>query len=284
MKRLWSPHGLFLLGFVVLAATNIAVLAGVAYNRSGTPEAVITLSERELPLPYYVNEENSGLTLHVEWRVMGAEEDDEPYRRWGYPAWLTADKLAALGFEIDDDPDADTDGSRTKTPLPKKVFIVLEKDGPSYREAVRRAEQSLAHEEDRLRANSADKQLQEAVENAAKRLERERTAASRLFAVDAGIDPTRLRERYSDRGRFVIAQGLVKPAYIYSKHRKRVRGYIQRLSVADIHVPLAHRELLDAVMAKNRIRESDSEPPRYEIELAYGRRFEPWIVSVKALE
>ena len=247
MKWLWSPRGLFALGFAVLAATNIAVLAGVAYNRSGTPETLITLSERELPLPYYRNEENSGLALHLDWRVLGAEENDASYRRWGYPAWLTADKLAALGFAIDAAPEADPHGSRPRAPLPKEVFIVLEKDGPAYREAIRRAEQTLAREEKRLDADRADKQRQEAVDNAAKSLEKERIAASRLFAVDAGLDPGRLRETYADRTRFIIARGLVKPVYDYEKKRRRVRGSIQRLSVETIHVPLKHREILDAL-------------------------------------
>ena len=120
--------------------------------------------------------------------------------------------------------------------------------------------------------------------NAAKRLEKERIAASRLFAVDAGLDPARLRETYADRARFIVTRGLVKPVYEYEKKRRRVRGYIQRLSVETIHVPLKHREILDALRAKRRSRSSTVEPPRYEIELAYGRRFEPWIVSVKAVE
>ena len=283
MKWLWSPRGLFALGFTVLVATNIAVLAGVAYNRSGTPETLITLSERELPLPYYRNEEDSGLALHVDWRVLGAEEDDAPYRSWGYPAWLTADKLAALGFQINADPGLETDGNRTRTPLPKAVFIVLENNGPAYREALRRAEQALARAKDRLRADRTDQQRQETVDKAAKRLERERISASRLFAVDAGLDPARLRETYADRARFIIARGLVKLTYDYGKHRRRVQGYIQRLSVEDIHVPLAQRKLLDALIAKDHSRREADAPPRYDIALAYGRRFEPWIVSVKAL-
>ena len=280
MKWLWSPRGLFALGFTVLVATNIAVLAGVAYNRSGMPETLITLSERELPLPYYRNEEDSGLALHMDWRVLGAEEDDTPYRSWGYPAWLTADKLAALGFQIDADQVLESDGRRTKAPLPKEVFIVLENNGPAYREALRRAEQALAQAEDRLSADSTDQQRQETVDNAAKRLERERITASRLFAVDAGLDPARLQETYADRARFIIAKGLVKPTYDYGKHRRRVQGYIQRLCVEDIHVPLEHRKLLDALIAKDRSQREAAAPPRYDITIAYGRRFEPWIVAV----
>ena len=280
MKWLRSPRGLFVLGVIVLVATNIAVLGGVAYNRSGTPTTLITLSERELPLPYYRNEEDSSLALHLDWRVLGAAEDDAPYRTWGYPAWLTADKLAALGFQIDEDPGADSDGRRSQAPLPKEVFLVLENNGAAYQEALLRAEKALAQAEDRLRADRSDKQRQEAVKNATQRLERERITASRLFAVDAGLDPARLRETYADRARFIIAKGLVKPTYDYGKHRRRVQGYIQRLSVEDIHVPLEHRKLLDALIAKDHSRREADAPPRYDIALAYGRRFEPWIVTV----
>ena len=282
MKWRYSSRALFVLAFAVLAATNIAVLSGVAYNRSGDPETRITLTERELPLLYDVFEENSGLALHLAWRALPTEEDERPYRGWGGPAWPTADKLRTLGFSLDDDPGNDDDGALTKAPIPREVFIVLELEGAAYREAVARAERALVREEGLYRANSGDKQLRENFEAAEKRLQRERIAESRLFAVDAGRDPAGLRRTYSDRGRFIIAKGLVKPAYHFENKVKRVRGTILRLSVEGIHVPLAQRGVFDGVLAEEKSRGASLAPPRYRVELAYGRRFEPWIVSATA--
>ena len=279
MKWRYSSRGLFILGFAVLAVSNIAVLSGVAYNRSGDPKTRITLTERELPLRYDVFEENSGMALRLAWRVLPAEEDERPYPGWGFPAWLTAEKLRALGFALDKDPGSDENRNRTQEPIPKEVFIVLEQEGAPYRETVARAERALAREEGPYRANGGDKRLRENFEAAQKRLQRECTTESRLFAVDAGRDPAGLRRTYADRERFIIAKGLVKPAYHYEDKVKRVRGTILRLSVEGIHVPLAHRGVFDAVLAEEKPRDASFIPPRYRVELAFGRRFEPWIVS-----
>ena len=284
MKRLLSPRGLFVLAFVVLAASNIAVLCGVAYNRSGSPDTLIALSERELPLPYRVYEDDSGLALRVVWRVLGPADEDRLYRSWGYPTWFTEEKLTALGFRLGDKGEAESNQTLRKEPLSKEVFIVLEKGGAAYREAVARAERARAYQENLARQNHEDKRLQTAFEEADQRLARERLAESRLFAVDAGLDPAALRGTYADRARFIITKGLVKPAYDYDKHRRRVRGYIVRLSVETIHVPLAHRHLLDALIAQDGSRTSNPAPPRYAVDLAYGRRFEPWIVAVRPIK
>ena len=282
MKWRYSSRALFVLGFAVLAATNIAVLSGVAYNRSGDPETRITLTERELPLLYDVFEENSGLALRLAWRALPTEEDERQYRGWGFPAWLTADKLRALGFSLDDDPGNDDDRAHTKAPIPKEVFVVLEQEGVAYRGAVARAERALAREEGLYRANSGDKQLRGNFEAAEKRLQRERITESRLFAVDAGLDPAGLRSSYADRGRFIITRGLVKPAYYYNNKKKHVRGTILRLSVEGIHVPLAQRDVFEAVLVEEKSKNTSLIPPRYRVELAYGRRFEPWILSATA--
>ena len=49
-------------GLAIIIATNVVALAGVAYNRSGNPEAQIELTERELAMPhrYRMNKENRG--------------------------------------------------------------------------------------------------------------------------------------------------------------------------------------------------------------------------------
>ena len=97
MKKRIPSSGLFLLAWMLVAAVNGAVLSGVAYNRSGPPEARIVLSERELPLAYRRHEENSGLALRLAWRTIG--EDDDRYGRRSIPK--DGARPAALPGRID---------------------------------------------------------------------------------------------------------------------------------------------------------------------------------------
>lgn len=280
MKIPLSSRGLFTLGFVILVATNIVVLSGVASNRSGNPETQITLNERELQLPYRVHEENSGLTLRLAWRTLGKNEDPD----WRSPAWFIAEKLEELGFNIDDYLNSKDNVTFYKQPIPKEVFVVLENNGEPYREAVKRAEMALEKEEGLFKSNSGDKGLRDNLERAEKRLKRERITKSRLFAIDAGLDPKILREKYGDRTRFIITKGLVKPRYNHDKKRKKVFGYITQLNVENIHVPLKYRKEFDAILIRDKSKKNEFGSPRYEVELAYGSRLEPWIVSVKHMD
>jgi len=285
MKTDLSSRGLFMIGFIVLVVTNIVVLSGVSSNRSGTPDAMITLTERELNLPSRIKEENSGLTLSVDWRALNAG-DDEVY---GYysgrsPAWFTSEKLEELGFKMKDSLRSVGNKSGDKKSISKEVFIVLENNGEPYRESVKRAEKVLEEKEALLKLKPEDSKLLTNYKEAEKRLRRERMENSRLFAIDAGLDPGRLRGKYEDRTRFLIVKGQVKPGYHYAKKKKAMTGVISRLSIQDIQVPLKHRKVFDTVQAQNTPRQNGIRPPRYEVVLAYGKRFEPWIESVKLLE
>jgi len=281
MKMLLSSRGLFAIGFVILVATNIVVLSGVASNRSGEPETLITLTERELRLPYRVHEENSGLALGLAWRALGKDDDFDKYPEWRSLAWLSAEKLEELGFNIDDYLRSEGNVTLHKEPIPREVFIVLENNGEAYREALRRAETVLEKEEGLFKSNSGDKRLRDNFEGAEKRLKRERISESRLFAIDAGLDPKKLGEKYNDRTRFIIARGLVKPTYRHENKTKEVVGYITKISIERIHVPLKHRQVFDAIPVEDKSKQNELRPPRYKVELAYGSRLEPWIVSVQ---
>ncbi len=52
----------------LLVIVNIVVLAGVGRNRSGAPDAVLELTERELPMSYRGSEdkENTGMSLRLD--------------------------------------------------------------------------------------------------------------------------------------------------------------------------------------------------------------------------
>lgn len=284
MKILLSSRGLFAIGFVILVASNIVVLSGVASNRSGNPETQITLTERELQLPYRVHEENSGLTLRFAWRALGKDEDYNMYPHWRSPVWFGSEKLEELGFNIDNYLSSKDNVTVYKQPIPKEVFIVLENNGEPYRETLRRAEMALEKEEGLFKLNSGDKRLRDNFERAEKRLKRERITESRLFAIDSGLDPKKLREKYNDRTRFIITKGLVKPRYNYENKKKEVIGYITKLSIESIHVPLNHRQVFNAILVKDKSKQNELRHPRYKVELAYGSRLEPWIVSVQHMD
>ena len=283
MKLGLSSRGLFGIGFAILVATNTVVLSGVASNRSGEPESQITLTERELPPPYQVHKENSGLALRLTWRALGRTDGYKRSSNWRAPAWLGPEKLKALGFPLNDDFDAGNGSALYKKPLPKEVFIVLENAGMHYREAVKRAEQALERVEKPFRLKPDDQTLRNQYEEAANALKLERSTKTRLFAVDAGLDAKKLRAKYGDRTRFIITKGLVKPGIQQHKDKTEVFGYISKLSVATINVPLKQRQLFDFIRTQNDSQDSDLRRPRYEVKLIYGRRLEPWILSVRSL-
>jgi hypothetical protein len=284
VKILLSSRGLFSLCFIVLVATNIIVLSGVASNRSGKPESHIILTERELKLPYRVHEENSGLALRITWRALGNISDNNNYSDWRSPAWFSSEKLKKLGFNINDFLNSNRNATLYKRPISKEVFIVLENDGEQYREAVKRAKLALKREENSFKSNPGDKRLRDNFERAEKRLKREHMEETRLFAIDAGLDASKLREKYGDRTRFIITKGLVKPRLNHNKTKKELFGYISRLSVASINVPLKHRQIFDSILARDKSNKNDFRSPRFEVKLAYGNRLEPWIISVRSLD
>ena len=284
MRRVPLSRGLFILGFAVVVTTNIVVLSGVVSNRPKGSERLIELTERELSLPYRIHEENSGLSLRMRWRVIGNVGDDSynHWSYWRYPAWFNAEKLKELGFNIVDANSSVETSERHKESVPRKVFVVLEYDGGLYKEALRRAEKGFDKAGKALKMEGGEGSND--FERAEKRLKRERVSASRLFAIDAGLDAGVLKEKYDDEARFIIVPGMVKRSYDYNDKKKEAVGYISKISVDNIHVPLEFRKALDSLLVEDESRrdeEYESRPPRYRIELAYGRRFEPWIQSVR---
>ena len=86
-------------GLALIAATNAVVLAGVAWNRSGGPEATLALTQREVTLLAFHIGEDTGLALYL---ALGGD----PWWEAGAKTWLDRDKLAGLGFAVDVDPTA----------------------------------------------------------------------------------------------------------------------------------------------------------------------------------
>jgi hypothetical protein len=281
MKNTLSPRILFSLGFLVLIAANAMVIFRVSTNRTGPCETMIELTERELALPYRILEENSGLSLRLKWRSLGQVENDYYGYEYRYqsPAWLDRDKLKSLGFDMEK-----TSGeiNSNKQFVPRQAYIVLEYDGATYQEALRRSEKKFESAQEAYQSNPSNEKLRHDFKDAENWLQQDRTSASRLFSIDAGPDAEVLRKKYPDRARFIIAPGTVDVSWDYENKKAIPMGYISNLLVENIHVPLEFRKPFDDILSRNIPRETPS--PRYTVQLAYGSRFEPWIKSVNTVK
>ena len=92
-------------GAALILLVNVVALSGVYFNRSGEPDARLTLSQRELGVPWdwRVPRDNSGLVLGLNWRVPDGSAVEYSYGGYGYhggtPDWLDEPRMKALGFD-----------------------------------------------------------------------------------------------------------------------------------------------------------------------------------------
>lgn len=282
--RLW-------LGFALILVTNAFVLAGVAHNRSNEPEAVIRLTERELDLSYSV-EENTGLSLRIEWH----QSQSGNYEGEEGPGWFNQAKLESLGFDCST-PLTDLKAEQHyRKALPRKAYVVLEYEGQGWQNLLATEERGI--QRIALQVQQGQR-APEVLKNAREELERLRKTGSRLVAVDVGTDPSRLRQLYPDRHRFIVLPAEVTLQYIPlsrdkagKHHPAYLYGRISDLPRSEIHVPLTQRSLLERIHKEEqqagqtgrygRHRGKDQEP-RYSVIVNYGKRQEPWILDVQPL-
>ena len=269
----------------LIALVNALVLVGVVWNRGGEPESRVVLSQRELGEPWggLSREENSGLALRIEWRLLPAPEDSdaEPlaFGAGGIPAWIDAARLAEFGIEVGDltDPIA---RRRFEGQGEREVLVVLELAGPAWREALARA-RGKAESEAALRAANPDKkEFVEREKRAREQREREETDASRLFAIDIGRDAAALRARHPDRAKTMILRARLLPRVMTRGNKPIAAGYLTGLQTAEVNVPHALRPRYRAAENAARgkpARASHGKAIRFTATVAVGRRLEPWI-------
>src|SRR5512147_2934441 len=100
----WTRTHTLVAGAILILATNAVALLGIVYNR-GDAESTLTLTQRELHLPYNwgFEKENSGIALTLQWRTLAEERevnDGAPMNFTAFgrePNWLDKAKLTALG-------------------------------------------------------------------------------------------------------------------------------------------------------------------------------------------
>jgi hypothetical protein len=212
-------------------------LASVAWNRSGGREPIV-LTERELRLRT-ASDDNSGLSVSIEHsRALSGEEQ-----------WLTADKLAALGFDTSVDPASPDAGAHYRRELGRLVYVALEHDGPAWRARAIDVERNI-------RQWSREEDVRKHVE-----------ASPRLVPVDADLDPAVLDGRYPNARTHLITRAVLR-VYLSSEGNQRARltGAVTLLPDT-LYVPPHIAEHLRG--------------RSYRLSVRYGRRYEPWIVGVE---
>jgi hypothetical protein len=260
----------------LVLAVNAFVLAGVVRNRAGAPDAALTLTERELGLSVgHSREENNGVALELDWNA-GEHPLD----------WFDQGKLAELGFDDTQGTDSDPRPSAARA-LPKKAFVVLEYEGAAWERYKLRKEQELFELLEDLRQGKIET---DQAEDQRAQIEGSLRAGSRLFAVDAGIDPEKLRERYPDRERYIIAPAMVRANEQWEEERRVLRGHVSAILTDTFHVPSDLHPPLMALPSQGRLsRYQYYQPgqdlrPRYEVRVGWGKRYEPWVAGVSLIE
>jgi len=250
-----------LAGLALIALANAVALGGVALNRRGEPDATVTLTERELRIPWSAinNEDDTGLDLQLEWNARWAGGDRSPD---GLP--LTT--LRELGFPP----------RPGHNEPPRTAWVVMEMDGEAWRSWVAKRRRQV--EEERRKEPDSDCPP-------GSDLEQLLVSGSRLVVVDAGRDRHALRHRHPDRSRYLVLPGTV---HVSESSPGVFHGLVSELRVESIHVPLKLRPILDEIVTAERVRRETSDganlpPPRYRATVSFGRRGEPWLVRMEKL-
>ena len=267
----------WLVAISLVVLGNLVLLAGVAWNRAGEPDAVIELTERELPMAWsWRDDEDSGLSLRLNWTGGSAN-----YYGYGTssPSWLDTDKLEELGFDFSVPVNAETAEFHYNKQLPREAYTVLEFDGPAWQNWLAEQERDLEEAAEKV---ADGEQTEDWLEDRRESFERRKLGESRLFAVDAGTDPDALRERYPDRSRYLIVPAVFR---IWASARD-VTASVSKVLVDRVHVRRGQRDVFDGLPERRRWRwdEGVDPSPRYKVTLMFGKRLEPWIETVERIE
>lgn len=277
MKPLTRRH-LLIAAAALVAVTNAVALGGVAWNRSSAPESTLQLTERELPpvcaCSPLASQENSEFSLHLRWQVLPKQTDvDFGVAHEGAgasPDWLGSSKLAELGFNLSKPSEARRGRGTDQV---REVVLVLELDGPAYQAALTRARAHVEKTRAELAASPDTKGHQWRLSSAESGLQSEERRDSRLFAIDAGLDPAVLRARYPDRSRYALMHGRVHLGAWYAGDMQP-SATLDELSAGAVNVPLPMRR---AITTEDRY--AGAEP--FAATLAIGKRLEPYLVSLE---
>jgi len=286
MRRWTSAHTLGT-GIALIVLTNTVALGGVWWNRAAPPDSTLTLSERELGLPWRSlrNQENSGLALNLRWRVANPDSGGESVSTFtfnsGTPAWLNGTLLQALDFKVGD-LSSDAGQRRFTRQQPRPAILVLELDGPTRQQALDLARENAASHAAAAEVNPGNKEFAARATAARDALAHEENSNSRLFAIDTGVDADALRVKYPDRTRFMLLPATIRPRLHHPKHGTPLpTGTIARPDNTGLHVPHALSAPLEGLHA--RVLGESGGDDRFTATVVNGRRLEPWIEAIQVV-
>ncbi len=296
--NLRSNRTFLIAGVLLIIVANAIVFLGVMLNRQPPAESTLMLTERELSAPseWSLSKENSGLDLRIEvrtdttlYRNSNESGGSEAVPMWGLTPWLTAEKLRSLGFPLAATKDNDADRRRNEKLLARDVYLVLELNGETYQRELQHAQEYAAQAVQSATAAPGDKVLAERAKMSQAQADAALNQESRLFCIDAGLDPAALRSAYPDRTTFAIVRGSIRPTVYGHAGKWAAVGQFAGLRIPQLNVPLTYRPVFgarnplgygDASAAGVAGRTTDrKEAPRYNVAVAWGRRLEPWMVS-----
>ncbi len=245
----------------IVMVANMSALVHAWRNRSGPVDTDITLSERELPMSYRANDDDSGVSLDLRWQdptwtFFGRDRPDP---------WLDQKILRELGFDTSVPPSEDAAKEFYPRQRARRAFVALEYDGPAWRKHV-----------EQMEAQSAGSLLMP-------RRSHTHEGETHLIVIDAGADPARLRARHPDRHSVIVVPAVVRmfmqpfsPASNGNPSRPaQLTGSVQAIS--SIHVP---RPFSDAFRQLPKERSNVN----YRVHLSFGASYEPWIAGVEFTE
>lgn len=290
-----SRRGLFVALAVVLVV-NAGALVSVARNRAGEPDATLALDERELELQPG-ERENSGLLLRL--RYLSGPFPEEDPRAAGLEDALASRvidraKLEALGFNGSIDPGNQRAAAFYGAVLPRPAFVVFALGGPEW-------DRHVAAWQERRRRDTGDRVARGVMKGEDEARARAEIAEapqrlSRLVAIDVGPDAAALRAQYADRARHLILRGVVRLHHVDASAAggPSLHGHLIDVFPAVLNVPRGLRAPLDALRELPRRDRTGPTPrrglamldraPRYEVRVAVGRGWQPWVAEVRLLQ
>jgi hypothetical protein len=261
----------FIASAVIIVVANALALAHALRNRVGTPEARLTLTQRELR---YVNgfppSDDSGVTLRLEWT--DPSNLPWPVQVVNPNTWLNRQGLQKLGFDCSVNPDSPDAARHYERQRSRQVFVALEYDGVAWLTWLEAYQRAMAERKDKTPFNDL-------IGNG--------SSSSHLVAINADLDPAKLRARYPDRSTVIIVPGVVAVTlqpWPYPgmqrdpKHPVQIVGRIQQLP-SSIHIP---RPFSDGFRRLNQNHGGNSiNEPFYRVHVRYGALLEPCVTGVE---
>jgi len=283
----------------LIVLINVIVLAGVAYNRSGEPDATVQLTKKELHWQKrwdLTNKEDTGLYLTLKWSMPGFQ-----FNRWDSSPtknWINIKKLKEMGFDTNFPLEGKKASRYYSRQLPRQAYVVLEFNGDSYQEWLVGAQKRIEEIKQELMEEKKESKKKN-LENDIRQVQQDMVTRSHLFAVDGGRDPELLRKKYSDQSKYIITPAVFDISIHFAPRKKDepksiqnpfLSGWIRKLSIPTIHVTSNFRSFfISDIKTHTKIYLPRDKPlsdleSRYQVTLSYGKRYEPWVVDVKKIK